>query len=237
MNEKLKGFVIYAGAIGAIAFLTPLSIGYFWFKHIDAYVLVMSALAGAVVLYLLLQAKINRLLIDHKIDEAFVVSRQQPEKAKPSWDVARITLEAYFNRNLNQIAWIFWLSLLVMLAGFAVILWGIQQGITIAESKENFTSVKSLPPAIAALSGIITEFIGASFLFIYRSTMQQANRFLRTLERINSVGMAMQILDTMPDEAKTEDLKSQTKAELIKLLVKGVNAQNEGEQILNDREN
>jgi hypothetical protein len=162
-----------------------------------------------------------------RIEAAEEMVKAEPQKAKPAWDLARLTLEQYFNRNLNQITWIFWLSLLVMFAGFGVIMWGIQQGIAIAESKENLNSIKSLPPIIAAFSGIITEFIGATFLFIYRSTMQQATNYSKTLERINSVGMAMQILDTMPDESKPGDLKNETKAELVKLLVKGANEQKE----------
>jgi hypothetical protein len=72
------------------------------------------------------------------------------------------------------------------------------------------------------LAGVITEFIGATFLFIYRSAIQQAVDYSKSLERINSVGMAMQILDTMPntpDPGVPEDLKSKTKATLVELLV------------------
>jgi hypothetical protein len=46
--------------------------------------------------------------------------------------------------------------------------------------------------------------------------------YSKALERINSVGMAMQILDTMPDEANSDDLKNKTKATLVELLVKQV---------------
>ena len=42
----------------------------------------------------------------------------------------------------------------------------------------------------AAVSGIITQFIGVTFMVIYRSTMAQANAFMVVLDRINSVGMA-----------------------------------------------
>lgn len=136
----------------------------------------------------------------------------EPEKIKPSWDLARITLESYFNRNLNQVTYIFWLSVAVMIIGLVIITWGISQAIQ---------SPKTVTPAvIASIAGVITEFIGATFLFIYRSTIQQAINYSQTLERINSVGMAMQILDTMPDETKPDDLKNQTKAILVELLVR-----------------
>jgi cbb3-type cytochrome oxidase subunit 3 len=147
-----------------------------------------------------------------RLEQAESKVEQEPEKAKPAWDLARLTLEAHFTKNLSQIASIFWLSVIVMLAGFAMLLYGIWQSVQ--------TPTLLGPATIASISGIITEFIGATFLFIYRSTIQQAINYSKTLERINSVGMAMQILDTMPDSAKATDLKSKTKAKLVELLVR-----------------
>jgi uncharacterized membrane protein len=54
--------------------------------------------------------------------------REEPGKAKPVWDMAQLTLEIYFNRNLNQIRWIFWLSIAVMSLGFLLILYGVALG-------------------------------------------------------------------------------------------------------------
>lgn len=147
-----------------------------------------------------------------KITQAESKIQNEPEKARPAWDLARITLEAYFNRNLSQVSSIFWLSVAVMGGGFIIIFFGINQAIKTPDAVA--------PAVIATLSGVVTEFIGATFLFVYRSTVQQAINYSKTLERINSVGMAMQILDTMPDEVKAEDLKSKTKAVLVELLVK-----------------
>jgi hypothetical protein len=137
-----------------------------------------------------------------------------PQQAKPAWDLARATLDQYFQRNLGQIRAIFLLSVIVMLVGFGVICFGVLRA---------FQSPAALLPAtIASLAGVITEFIGATFLFIYRSAIQQAVDYSKSLERINSVGMAMQILDTMPntpDPGVPDDLKSKTKATLVELLV------------------
>jgi len=135
----------------------------------------------------------------------------EPEKAKPAWDLAGGHLEDYVNQNLSQIDDIFLLGALAMIVGFGIIIWGTSQAI---RSPDTF-----VPTAIASAAGVITEFIGATFLFVFRSTIQQASSYSRTLERINSVGMAMQILDTIPDGAKPEDLKSKTKAILVELLM------------------
>jgi hypothetical protein len=150
-----------------------------------------------------------------KIAEAELKVADQPTQITPSWDLARVTLEAYFSRNLSQITAIFWLSVAVMAVGFGIIVWGITQAIQFPDSVT--TAV------IATGAGVITEFIGATFLFIYRSAIEQAINYSKTLERINSVGMAMKILDTMPDEAKPDDLKSKTKANLVGLLIQQAN--------------
>lgn len=146
-----------------------------------------------------------------KIAEAELKVADKPTQITPAWDLARVTLEAYFSRNLNQITAIFWLSVAVMVVGFGIIVWGITQAI------QSPASVATA--AISTGAGVITEFIGATFLFIYRSAIEQAINYSKTLERINSVGMAMKILDTMPDEAKPDDLKSKTKANLVELLI------------------
>jgi hypothetical protein len=58
---------------------------------------------------------------------------------------------------------VFWLAVVMMLVGFGFILAAVVMSLNCPE----------IPPAarVAALSGIITQFIGATFLVIYRSTM------------------------------------------------------------------
>lgn len=150
--------------------------------------------------------------IGERIAIAESKAEAEPEKAKPAWDLARVNLEAYVNQNLTQINYIFLLSVCVMIVGFGILIWGISQEI---RSPDTF-----VPAAIATAAGVITEFIGATFLLIYRSTIHQASSYLGTLEHMNSVGMAMQILDTIPDEAKPDDLKNKTKATLAELIMR-----------------
>jgi len=137
-------------------------------------------------------------------------SEEAPDKGRYAWDLARIPLESYFNRNLSQVTAIFWLSVGVMIAGFVIIGWGVVQAVQDPSG--------DLPAIIAGLAGVITELIGATFLLIYRSTIQQAAEHMKTLERINSVGMAMQILDTMPN-VKTPGIKDTTKAAVVTMLM------------------
>jgi len=198
-----------------------------WFETIPGALVSAVVLCGVLWVILSTEAK-SREATERSLNDAKHEVQTKPEKAKPAWDLARLTLEAYFNRNLSQIRWIFWLSLVVMIAGFCVIVWGVSQSIAIANQttkEDTATALKMLLSIISTAAGLITEFIGATFLFIYRSTTQQATNYSKTLERINSVGMAMQILDTMPEQTPEGDLKSQTKAKLIELLVKGAHDQ------------
>ena len=67
-----------------------------------------------------------------------------------------------------------------MVVGFVFILWGLQ---TAVKSPERVQVA-----LIGAASGVITQFIGVTFMVIYRGTMQQATQFMSVLERINTVG-------------------------------------------------
>ncbi|MGF1458957.1 MAG: hypothetical protein ACFBSG_08005 [Leptolyngbyaceae cyanobacterium] len=91
---------------------------------------------------------------------AYERHEEEPSKAKPVWDMAQITLESYFSRNLSQIRWIFWLSVIVMSLGFILILYGVALGYQ--NPNENW-----IIAAIGGVAGVITEFIGATFLFVY----------------------------------------------------------------------
>jgi len=146
--------------------------------------------------------------LEKDLEEAEKNAKDQPEKAKPVWEVSRIQLEMYISRNQSQVRSIYWITVAVMLVGFALIGFGVFS--VINES--------GLEAAIlTTCSGIITEFIGATLLVIYKSTITQAASYVGTLERINSVGMALQIVDQIPDG--NDDLKNKARAELASKIV------------------
>lgn len=69
---------------------------------------------------------------------------------------------------------------------------------------------------VAAASGAITEFIGASFLVMYKSTVTQAKDYVTVLERINAAGMALQVLETVAKHDKPAS--NQARIEIAKEL-------------------
>lgn len=225
-HRRVAGTVLFFSILVIAALAALLAIPYLIISNevkIFGFVGILFSLylIALVLVSLLPPSKTGKRVDQERIERAESKVESEPEKVRPAWDLARLTLEAYFNRNLSQITYIFWLSVGAMLAGFGAILWGIYQAI---QSPNTIT-----PALIAAATGVITEFIGATFLFIYRSTIEQAINYSRTLERINSVGMAMQILDTMSDVAKANDLKSKTKARLVELLVQQANGISENQ--------
>jgi len=135
-------------------------------------------------------------------------ARKNPNEPQAAWNLARVKLESYLNRNLRQVQWIFVLTLLVMMAGFVIIGYGV---IHVYQSPDSFR-----PSIVVTVSGVLVEFIAATFLLIYKSTMEQARSYVTMLEKINAVGMSIQILDTMksPD---TDKFRAQLAMELLSL--------------------
>lgn len=155
-------------------------------------------------------------LAHEKAEHRLAMAREQvaanPGQARFAWDLARVKLEAYFDRNLIQVNLVFWFAVLVMAVGFAFVL----AGIVFAWRQGGVGGPNGYVSVVAAGSGIITQFIGATFLVIYRSTMAQASGFMTVLERINNVGMAVQVLDALPEGT---DLKNTARAQIATLLL------------------
>jgi hypothetical protein len=149
-----------------------------------------------------------------KSDKAVAAARELAEKnpnhSKYAWQLARTRLEAYLDKNLLQVNLVFWLSVAVMTAGFLVVLWGVTGA---ANSGSAQTSGSISPSQIATIAGVITQFLGATFLVIFRSTMTQAGEFVGLLDRINNVEMAIEVLDQIPDQPP--DPKNEVRAKII----------------------
>lgn len=136
-------------------------------------------------------------------DEARLRVESEPEKITPVWEQSRIHLEEYILRNQSHVKSIFNITVAVMVIGFFIMAYGIIR---------IFSNDSIKPATITMAGGILTEFIGATLLIVYKSTIAQAASYVSTLERINSVGMSLQIVDQIPDEES--DLKIKTKADI-----------------------
>ncbi|MBO1386586.1 hypothetical protein BVJ60_17690 [Vibrio cholerae] len=170
----------------------------------------LAAISAAIVSVIYaFQRSIEIVADDAKVVEAERRVIESPNQPKAAWDLARLKLESYLNRNLNQVRSIFWLTSLVMIVGFLLIGFGVVKAF---ENPELLT-----PALLSAVSGLLVNFIGATFLVLYKSTMSQAKEYVAILERINAVGMSVQVLEKIEDSNKT--LKDQTISDLSKQLL------------------
>jgi hypothetical protein len=144
-----------------------------------------------------------------KIQEVEDRALEHPEKPELAWDLARTKLESYLDRNLAQVRSIYWLTLLVISCGFGLILYGLYHAF---QEPEKFAV-----SVVASASGVLVSFIGGSFLLIYRSILAQSKEYVTVLERINAVGMAVQVIASIPEESR--ELRSRTTADLAKQLL------------------
>ena len=167
--------------------------------------------SGAIVIFIIItiQNSKNIVLREKKIEEVERRVQENPKEPQVAWELARIKLESYLNKNLTQVRSIFWLTVLVMACGFTLIGIGVFKSI---QSTEYFDA-----SLLTTGSGVIVSFIGGTFLVLYKATMSQAKEYVKILERINAVGMSVQILENISED--DVDLKNKTMSDLASRLL------------------
>jgi hypothetical protein len=218
-NEKYDFQRMVNIALGAALTLMLIGIGggiYFAATHaitVDHLVTGVSFALGALIavfrtLTLFEDAKTTH-SIEVRKEDSEKAAAQHPEKPQLAWVAGRFLLEKYLDRNLKQVRTIATLTYCVMLAGFAFILFGLIKA---------FNDPSKLPVAIvASASGVLVSFIGGSFLLVYRSLLTQTKDYIFVLERINSVGMSMAVIGSIPEDAA--ELRQSATAQLSKDLL------------------
>lgn len=167
---------------------------------------ILGVLAGLLVLGVVAhQRSLRRLAAVKKIQRAERKFEEHPKEPQAAWELAQVKLETYLDRNLSQVRSIYWLTVVVMTLGFLLIGYGVLK--VFADPTQNLKA-----SIVATGSGILVNFIGASFLVVHRSIMSQAKDYVTILERINAVGMAVQVLETIEDA--DNNLRQQTTAAL-----------------------
>ena len=96
-------------------------------------------------------------------------AQENPKETQAAWQLARVKLESYLDRNLSQVRSIFWLTALIMICGFSLISIGAYQAFA---NPKNFNA-----SVLTSVSGVVVSFIGGTFLVLYKSTMSQAKDY------------------------------------------------------------
>lgn len=147
-----------------------------------------------------------------------------PGKNGPVFELMYLRLEAYLDANRGQNRSIYFWTILVILAGFMMIALGICAVILNIFPLSNYFGVKIVqaPPEVSLpllVGGVITEFIAATILLVYRSVFLQTSEYFKALERFASIGMSIGILDDLADDATTQGLKTEAKIAIAKRLL------------------
>ncbi|SRR6266567_2552118 len=244
------GFVINALGVYAFTVFELVYIPYYanyWRTELDNVKNVLFPALGYILIgigILQILSSIFPILTDRTVSQQQTLQsirdevEKNPGKAILVWDFARETLQSYFDSNKKHMNSIFIFSVVVMIGGFALISMGIWYTfndmnslvqVSLSKGNTNLPPAIFTPAIIGGISGIVTEFIGATFLFMYRSIVSQADNNIKTLERMNTVGMAMTILDTLSNELETtKELRDKTATEIAKMILAENSSREEG---------
>jgi hypothetical protein len=211
-SRTVRAWIVVAGGVAAAALLVAVLAEDRRIYPVLGYQIaaMLGVVAGAISLAVYgRQKSAERVEDERKIEAVERRYEENPNQPQAAWDLARTKLEAYLNRNLNQVQSIFWLTVSVMVVGFVLIGLGVWKV---------YSDAAALKPAIvSACAGILVNAIAATFMLVYRSTMEQAKGYVAMLERINAVGMAVQILATIEDVDRS--IRPQATAEIAKQLL------------------
>lgn len=167
---------------------------------------VLSAICLAMILYLRRMGK-----IEGEREEAEKKAAKNPDSLRQRWDVYLVDYKIFLAMNIRQNRFVFYVALLMIMGGFVLIGAGFVRD---AQSQEmSFQSVAVI------VAGVITEFIAGTIMIIFRSVVEQTMEHRKTLEKFVSIGIAMNMLDQLPAKVAEQDLKSQTAADLAKLVI------------------
>ncbi|HXP93467.1 MAG TPA: hypothetical protein VN905_08335 [Candidatus Binatia bacterium] len=180
------------------AFNLPLSSKDDWVRAIVLSVLAASMLTGVGTLIRTVvvdQPKLERALDGTRkasrtaeLRRAGEAVNEPTQQIYSTWDVALGTLENFWNTNKVQNGQVFVLSVGATVLGFLVLIVSIVlKAFNIGQSQDD----------IAIIAGVLSQFIGATLLIVYRSTVSQSSRFAEALERILTAGMSAAIVETI----------------------------------------
>jgi hypothetical protein len=107
----------------------------------------------------------------------------------------------YYEVNRTHLKWSFWASIVALSIGLAAVIVGIG---LILSGKPELTST------ISTIGGILTQFIGAGFFYLYTRNLKQLNIFYEKLIKLQDTEYAIKVANSLPDNDKNKALASIT---------------------------
>lgn len=110
----------------------------------------------------------------------------------------------YYTINKSQARNSFTASMIAVIVGFGLLCLGILLGYDHSEAKE--------VAILSAVSGVLLQFIGGAYFYLYNRSLQQLNFFYETLVRLQDTMLAIQQVDLLAESGREKARESVIKA-------------------------
>lgn len=107
-------------------------------------------------------------------------------------------LQKYYEINLTHARWSFWASLGSVIVGLVTLLFGVFM-LYVKESLQ--------AGVIATVAGVTSEFLSATFFYLYNKNLKQLNFFYEKLIKFQDTYWAMELANSLPEDKKAAMLE------------------------------
>ncbi len=114
-------------------------------------------------------------------------------------DPTQTQLAEYYQLNVKQLRWSFSSSLAALFAGLAALLVGV--GLVLAGQS-------GLASQLTILGGLLTQFIGAGFFFLYSRNLRQLNVFYDKLVKHQDTLYAISLANGLEEPARSNAIQA-----------------------------
>lgn len=108
-------------------------------------------------------------------------------------------LDAYYKLNLQHLKWSFASSLGALICGLVALLAGVAMVVS---------GNTGMAASLVVVGGVLTEFIGAGFFFLYGRNIQQLNVFYDKLIKHQDTMYAISLANALPEPNKSNSLQA-----------------------------
>lgn len=140
---------------------------------------------------------------------------QYPATNTTFWNEHFNRQQQYILVNLRQNQGVFLLAISMIVFGLALICFGLVQDFLFSRPGDTDTIWNGSWAAIIA--GLISQFFAGTILVVFKSVFQQTTDYYKSVERMASIGIAMNMLDTLP--TGDSELKSRILANIARVVL------------------
>ncbi len=109
--------------------------------------------------------------------------------------IPQSALDHYYEINKQHLQWSFWASLGALIVGLLVLAAGV--GLALSD-------ITSVPAALTTAGGVLTQFIGVGFFYLYSKNLRQSNTFFERLVKNEDTMAAIRLIADLPEKNRLE---------------------------------